>query len=191
MSLRKTILKEKPYIAYIRRLCALEDRRMESRLQRAHRRMYRKVVSWVRLLGCTLEDAEDVSSQVWTELLVCVRSRRIRRWNDGIVYRLARHRFIDEMRRRRKRERLIQNWKTADVEDTNIETDILIRDLVVALPVGERAVVEKVYLDGCTLAESASDLSISVSTVKRLRSRALAWMRSQVMTEGEFVQARS
>jgi len=95
------------------------------------------------------------------------------------------------MRRRRKRERLIQNWKTADVEDTNIETDILIRDLVVALPVGERAVVEKVYLDGCTLAESASDLSISVSTVKRLRSRALAWMRSQVMTEGEFVQARS
>jgi RNA polymerase sigma factor (sigma-70 family) len=75
---------------------------------------------------------------------------------------------------------LNQLWKAKDVVEPDIDTDILIRKLVGALPGDERAVIEKMYLDGCTMDEVANELNISVSSVKRLRTRALSWMRSQV-----------
>jgi RNA polymerase sigma factor (sigma-70 family) len=197
------LLKEKPYIAYIQRLCAIEYRRMEGRLLRAYGRLQTKLLSHLRRKGLgTLEDAEDLAGRVWTELIHGVRSRRFRTLLDGILYRIAQHRFLDYVTQQRNRERLIRSWKAQKpgllrkrnsegrgeididndvvIQSPDIDTDILIRNLVLALPGDERAVVETIYLDGCTLQESASQLKISVSTVKRLQSRAMAWMRSQV-----------
>jgi RNA polymerase sigma factor (sigma-70 family) len=181
MSSGKTVLKERPYIRYIKRLCALEDRRMEGRLLRAYRRLHERVVLWLSGKGpATLEDAEDVSSKAWTEILVAVRSRQYREWNDAIVYTVAWHRFLDHAIGQRNRVRLLQKYTIKVVDQTDIDTDILIPSLVASLPGDERAVIENVYLDGYTLAETASELKMSVSSVKRLQSRALTWMRSQV-----------
>jgi len=96
------------------------------------------------------------------------------------VYHVAWHRFLDHVTGQRNRERLFQRWKTGDVLGIDLDREILIKTLVASLVSDERGVIEKVYLQGCTLEETADELGISVSTVKRLQSRALAWMRSQI-----------
>ena len=63
-------MKQKPYIVYIRRLCALEDQRMYNRFVRAYQRLSKKLVLWLRRKGpVSLEDAEDVSAKAWSEIL--------------------------------------------------------------------------------------------------------------------------
>lgn len=188
-------MKQRPYIDYFRRLS------MESKLISAYERHRNRLVLWLRRMGVrTLEDAEDLAGQVWVELLGAVRSRRLSKWSDAIVYYVARHRLLDHFNIERNRARLTQlrgaelawllpNWNLSNVSDIDsdipvcgpdLDDAILVCKLVASLPDDERAVVEDLYLYGRTLKESASKLSVSTSTVKRLQSTALKWMRSKV-----------
>jgi len=165
---------------------------MENRLVRAYRSLRKSLVYWLRKEGMkTIEDAEDVSMAVWAELLVHVRSRKIRYWSDSVVYHIARNRLLDYINKHRNRKRLTALWKPAELVETDIDTDILIRRLVASLPSDERAVIENLYELGRTLQEVAAELNISMSTVKRLQSSALNWMRSQVESTNETLAAYS
>lgn len=172
-------MKQKPYIVYIQRLSALEDRRMYNRFVRAYQRLSKKLVLWLRRKGAvSLEDAEDVSAKAWSETLVAVRSRRLREWFDPVAYRVAWQRCLNHIVVERNRLRLNQELDTSDVVVEDQDTDILLNTLISALPDGERKVIEHV-LAGFTQMETATVLGISLSTVKRLENSAMAWMRSQ------------
>ena len=172
-------MRDKPYITYIKRLSALEDRRIYYRFVRAYQRLSKKLVLWLRRKGpVSLEDAEDVSAKAWSEILVAVRSRRLREWFDPIAYRVAWQRCLNHIVVERNRLRLNRGLDTSDVVVEDQDTTIVLKTLIAALPDGERTVIEHV-LAGFTQMETATSLGISLSTVKRLEKSAMAWMRSQ------------
>jgi len=168
---------EKPYIDHIRRQIVEE---IESRLIRAYANVHRKVVKWIVSTGpCKLEDAEDILCGVWLELLIGVRCRQIRYWSDAIVYKVAWHRFLNYANAERRRERLNRQLAVADVLSIDVDRGILINGLLTLLSEEERAVIERLYLEGWTLEETANVLGISLSTVKRLQAGAMEWMRTK------------
>ena len=67
--------------------------------------------------------------------------------------------------------------KVEGVLRVDVDKQILISELIGSLPDDEQAVMKK-YLEECTIEEAAMELDISVSTVKRLQSRALEQLRS-------------
>lgn len=170
-------MKEAPHIKHIRGLD------MDRRLIHAYETLRSKLVKWLyRHFRTTWDDAEDVAARAWLELTGYVRNRVLRKWTDGLVFKIARHRMIDHLEAvRRRREVPLSDLLPGEGLE-RVETGIAISQLLGTIPEDERTVIECAYLDGCTLAETADLIRVSVATVKRLRSRALAGMRGKVDT---------
>ena len=98
---------------------------MYYRFVRAYKRLSKKLVLWLRRKGpVSLEDAEDVSSKAWSEIMVAVRSRRLREWFDPVVYRVAWQRCLNHIVVERNRLRLSQGMDSLDVVVEDQDTEI-------------------------------------------------------------------
>jgi RNA polymerase sigma factor (sigma-70 family) len=181
---QKSRMEDKPYITYIRRLTRLQDRRMESRLSRSYQTLAKMLPQWLRKRGVgDLGEAEDVAQSVWIELLLGVRTRRISEWSDGIVFHHANFRLLDYLRQRRIRGRVVDMTSVErEVSDEFADPDLLItlEQLMGRLHLIERQTVQELYLNGRTITETAEEIGVSISTVKRSHRSAIETMRLQV-----------
>jgi RNA polymerase sigma factor (sigma-70 family) len=192
-------MKEKPYIIKIREERANLREQMVLAYQEHQDKLLYKLYEWGLRIR---EDAEDLVQQVWTEILIAFRRGRTNEWSDKIIYVVAWHSFLDHVRQRRNRARLLQERKAElpglielrkpanlDGKDGDsdiaapcfdLDTQVLIGTLVIALPISERKVVLMHYFEGRTIPETARQLNTSASTVKRMQASAVASMRSRV-----------
>lgn len=154
---------------------------MEGRLSRAYKRLAEMLPRWLRKHGIRdLGEAEDVAQGVWIELLLGVRSRRIREWSDGIVFYHAKLRFLDYLRQRRVRAKAVDLSSVEHrVSGESADPDMLLTlgQLMGRLHPHKRQSIEELYLNGRTIRETAEETGVSISTVKRSHRSAIETMK--------------
>jgi RNA polymerase sigma factor (sigma-70 family) len=154
---------------------------MEGRLSRAYKKLAEMLPRWLRKHGIRdLCEAEDVAQGVWIELLVGVRTRRISEWSDGIVFHHANFRLLDYLRQRRIRGRVVDVTTVEHrVSGVSADPDMLItlEQLMGRLQPHERLSIEELYLNGRTITETAEEIGVSISTVKRSHRSAIETMK--------------
>ena len=142
---------------------------------RARRLAYRVVGDWAV--------AEDVAAEALAR--ACYHWPKIKdlAWRDGWVLRVTTNVAIDVVRRRRP------NVVVAPVPDSDEATTLRLAlvDALRRLPQRQREVVALRYLSDLTEADVAAALGISLSSVKKHTSRALASLRGRLGNDVEGI----
>ncbi len=137
-------------------------------------------------------DADDLVQDAIERAL-----RRADQWREGTrldawVFRIARNAWIDQVRSRRSRERLVVADPDADAPGVDGRTAMdaaftLDRALKVlnALPEDQRAVITLIHIEGFSYREAAEILGVPEGTVTSRLWRARTAIEAQVLGEGE------
>jgi RNA polymerase sigma factor (sigma-70 family) len=134
-----------------------------------------------RLLGPG-PDAEDVVQEVFLEVFQFQQREEIGNW-AGLLRRVATHRALDRLRRRRRKEPL-DGSEVSDVTDGPLERAVAgelaerLREAIARLPDGQAAVFSLRYFDGRSYDEIAEALGIEPGAVGTALHKARARLRS-------------
>ncbi|GAA1836324.1 SigE family RNA polymerase sigma factor [Nocardioides hankookensis] len=147
----------------------------------AQRRPYLYASAW--LLCGDPHRAEDLVQETLAKLYVAwPRVSRVENV-DGYVRRMLVNGHIDDGRRPWRRERLTAEPPDAPAASDPYEDSDELWGALRALPAGQRRVVILRHYWGLSIQETANDLGVSVGTVKRQTSVALAMLRHVLATE--------
>lgn len=122
--------------------------------------------------GPSAEDAvQDAFLKLWTGAAQFDPSRGSMR---GLVLTIARHTSIDDIRKRSRRQRIESTYcadATYVTDGPERATECAdearhVRSALLAIPCGQRQVIEMAYFDGLTCREIAVEIAVPVGTVK-------------------------
>ncbi len=135
-----------------------------------------------RILG-SVEDAEDVSQDVFTEALRFHRAGPVQSW-AGLLVRLATLRSIDRLRRIRPSVELRENDRISTVEplDEFVATELAswLRSAITQLPDQQAAVFAMCHFEQLSRDEVASTLGISTEAVSTTLYKARQRLTTQL-----------
>ena len=154
---------------------------MEELAEKAFRRHYRQVYSFVRRRSASDVDAEDVTAEVFAAAAEAL--PRFRPGSSPVLawlYTVARRRLIDESRRR---SRLLP---LADSPAPDYDADVAsaLRVAIAALPEPQRTVLVLKLIEGWSFREIAERLGASEAACKMRLSRALRRLRDDLEQKG-------
>jgi len=127
-------------------------------------------------------DAEDVVQEVFLEVFQFRQKQEVGNWH-GLLRRVATHRAIDRLRRRRGNEPL-EGLEISDAADAPLETAVAgelaerLRRAITRLPDGQAAVFSLRYFDGRSYDEIAETLGMEPSAVGTALHKARGKLRS-------------
>lgn len=148
---------------------------------------YRKVFRFVRRHVGSVEDAEDVTQEVFANAAALLDGADPGSRTLAWLYTVARRRIVDELRRQRRSQAVSLEL----VEDPAISSDRygeqVARSLDAALtsmPEGQRSVVLGRLLQGCSFAELGRELGASEDACRMRFMRGLQHLRDEFEKEG-------
>ena len=148
---------------------------------------YRNIFRFVRRRVRSVEDAEDVTQEVFLDAAAALgRSATETPPTLAWLYTVARRRIVDESRRRKRSQALPLELTDDPLVDPGYG-DLVSRTLDVGLasmPVGQREVVVGRLLRGRSFAELARDLGTSEEACRMRFMRGLQHLRDEFEKEG-------
>lgn len=155
---------------------------MDGLAEKAFRRHYRQVYSFVRRRSASDADAEDVTAGVFADA-----AEALGRFRPGTspvlawLYTVARRRLADEARRRARPAPLVL---AEPPPEYGIAVAAAVRRAIATLPDAQRAVVVLRLIEGRSFREVAARVGASEAACKMRLARALEHLREKLEQEG-------
>jgi RNA polymerase sigma-70 factor (ECF subfamily) len=164
-------------------------------------RYFDRVYGYLQVALRDPHEAEDVTQQVFVNVFEALpRYERRRQPFRAWLFRIARNRGIDSLRKRQRFEPAdpaeLQRKREADPDDKATTralewlSDAEILVLIERLPQGQRQVVVLRYMLDLTMAEIAQVLDRSPAAVRQLHSRALRFLEKRLEALGRTPEGR-
>jgi RNA polymerase sigma-70 factor (ECF subfamily) len=150
------------------------------------RQQYEQIYRYVRRRSRSIEEAEDVTQQVFADAQAVLdlsidRQPRVL----ALLYRVAQRRLADEARRGiRERRRETPSFGQAPQSEYGEMVAHALRDAIANLPAGQRRVVVMRLLEERSFAEIAKRLGVTEAAAKMRLVRGLEAVRERLRQEG-------
>lgn len=149
-----------------------------------HQKIYNFIYRYVKDSSSTKELTQLFFVKLWIKRKQLKSNKPL----EGQIFTIARNLVIDELRKRARESRLVEQWANQQGNTSNCtEDDVLYQDLqdqlahaIETLPQKRKQIFKLNRLQGLTYKEIAEELSISQKTVEKQMSKALKVMQAKL-----------
>ncbi len=168
----------------IKKLHKNNEAAFEELYQLTHQKIYNFIYRYVKDSSSTKELTQQFFVKLWMKRKDLKSNKPL----EGQIFTIARNMVIDELRKRARENRLVQNWADLQGQVSNCTEDaIYYQDLqeqltaaIETLPQKRKQIFQLNRIQGLTYKEIAEELSISPKTVEKQMSKALKVMQAKL-----------